>query len=518
MQSYLRATISAFTILISASAVGRAQQYMKPLTVTDDKVFDGYKLTKCRAVAPAAYPSAPDALFQGVTAPKPSGVCFWEVDRAAEMSPPPLSLHARTRIVVRIRNPRPDESIAATVVYGKFSPPSPGNDVLKNAVNPIQTIAPSPQVRDKMATLVPTADMCLAANVNTPEDAQKCQAYLTGQVNSMLISINHVNAALACFENYQVTREPAQPSVPDLIAPKYVCADRMDPAAAAGDEKNFVYQKTKVIQAEIEAAMNMSPPVAIYKIFDNAISARGVPYASEIAEDAQISAGISAIQSGQAALQQVDFALAQIPNTPTLPSVYYYYDVPSLTTATATVTGTEVISKTASTMATWAATSNSYNIVFSAGLGFSTLVNRSYANTPQVSNGKPVLDGNGNVVSMVTETDTRLTVLAPEVLGSYLLPLPRKLYAACSFGCSLLVSGGLGANLTSKTADFDTGISLRLADLLLTPTVHFGREQRLINGITVGEQIGPNAPSSLATQGKWVRKFGFVITYVIPLT
>jgi len=213
-------------------------------------------------------------------------------------------------------------------------------------------------------------------------------------------------------------------------------------------------------------------------------------------------------------LQQSDFALMQIQDVNTLPSVYYYYDVPSLTTATATITGTEVISKTASTMATWAANSNSYNFVFSAGLGFSTLVNRSYANTPQVQNGAPVLNSSGNVISIVTETDTRLTVLAPEVLGTYQIPW----YWHCSFGCSMGVSGGMGANLTSKTADFDTGISFRFSDILLTPAVHFGREQRLINGVYVGEQIGANAPSSLATQSKWVRKFGFVITYVIPLT
>jgi hypothetical protein len=175
----------------------------------------------------------------------------------------------------------------------------------------------------------------------------------------------------------------------------------------------------------------------------------------------------------------------QIQDISTLPSLYYYYDVPSFTTATATITGTEVISKTASTMATWVATSNSYNFVFSAGLSFSTLVNRTYANTPQVQNGAPVLNSSGNVVSVVTETDTRLTVLAPEVLASYQIPW----FMGCSFGCSLSVSGGLGANLTSKTADFDTGLSLRLSDILLTPAVHFGREQRLINGIYVGEQI-----------------------------
>jgi hypothetical protein len=364
---------------------------------------------------------------------------------------------------------------------------------------------------------VPTANDCLAVSITSPAAAQKCQAYLTAQVNSMLISINRTNAALACFEGYEITTAPPVPPVPaEPTAPKFYCdpSKRIDPTAGAGQEANFVYQKNKVVKSQIEASMQLVPPIVQYKALDGVISTQGPTYAAEIAENAQINAGISAIQSAQTALQQSDFALMQIQDVGTLPNLYYYYDVPSLTTATATITATEVLSKTASTMATWAANSNSYSFLFSAGLGFSTLVNRSYANTPQVQNGKPVLDQNGNVVSIVTETDTRLTVLAPEVLGTYQIPW----YWHCSFGCSLGVSGGLGANLTSKTADFDTGISLRLSDVLLTPAVHFGREQRLINGIYVGEQIGANAPSSLATQSKWVRKFGFVITYVIPLT
>jgi hypothetical protein len=151
-------------------------------------------------------------------------------------------------------------------------------------------------------------------------------------------------------------------------------------------------------------------------------------------------------------------------------------------------------------------------------LGFSNLVYRTYASTPQVVNGVPVLNGSGNALSKVTETDTNLSVMAPEIMGSYVIPGLRKFDSACSFGCSLLVSGGVGANLTSKEADFDTGISLRLMDFMVTPAVHFGHESRLIDGITVGSQLGANAPSTLPTHNKGVWKFGIVFTYVIPLT
>ena len=44
------------------------------------------------------------------------------------------------------------------------------------------------------------------------------------------------------------------------------------------------------------------------------------------------------------------------------------------------------------------ASPTSYSVVFSAGLGFSNLVYRTYANTPQVQNGAPVLNSSGNAL------------------------------------------------------------------------------------------------------------------------
>ncbi|SDF01859.1 hypothetical protein [Terriglobus roseus] len=523
MSGLLRIALTSITIWLSTLSACYSQQYMKAVSNVDDAKFDSWvkrhEISKCRAVAPAAYPDGPGEVM---VSPKPSGVCYWDIDRTAEVAPPPLSLHARTRIVVRIKHPRPDESINPSVVYAKIAPPSPGNDVLKNAVNPLQTIQPSPAVGTRMfdKSNLPSATLCDTKRVGVSKTAaQACQAYLINTVNSILVSVNHANAALACFENYQIAQPAASPEV--LVTPPSIAAYKCDSTVQIDPEEkgttkqaNFAYQKA-LVKAEMEKAISLLPPTGIFKIFDNYIQGKSDSFTDEIAGDAPINSGILAVQSAQATLQQNDFIMMQIPDS--VPSRFYYYDVPALTAATATITATEVISKASNTISTWTANANSYNIVFSAGLGFANLVNRSYANTPQVNNGKPVLDDKGNTVAIVTETDTRLAVLAPEVLGSYLLPLPRKAYTLCSFGCSLLVSGGLGANLTSKTADFDTGISLRLSDFLLTPAIHFGREQRLINGVTVGEQIGAGAPSTLATQSKWVRKFGFVLTYNIPL-
>lgn len=521
-RSMYRAAIFLLALEMSMLALCHAQQYMKATTIKDAQ-FDGWitkgQLVKCHAFAHTAYPGQPKDMTQIPNNPKPSGMCYWDIDRAAELAPPPLVVHANTRILVRVKNLRQNEPITPAVVFTKVVPPSPGNDILKNAVNPLQAITstPSQHPAAEYVALNPKACDPTSALFN----ADGCQAYLSADANSIQASINHANAALACLESYQIAN-PSDP--PEQIQPKpaieaYTCmpSQQINPNSKSDDSDSFASQKKLVTDAITTITTMVTEAVGMFTTFDNFIGKDTTgKYSKQIAFDAELKSAISAIQTGQGTLQQSYLLLLSIPDAP-VKSKIYYFDVPHLTTATVTITGTEIISKTSSTISTWTASSTSYNFVFSAGLGFSNLVNRTFANTPLIQNGSPVLNSSGNVISMVTETDTKLSVMAPEILGSYELPWQRKFHAACSFGCSLLLSGGIGANLTTKSADFDTGASLRLADILITPAVHFGRETRLIDGITVGEQIGANAPSSLPTKTKWVRKLGVVLTYAIPL-
>jgi hypothetical protein len=456
-------------------------------------------------------------------------MCYWDIDRAAAIAPPPLSVHAGTRIVVRLRHPRPNEMIVPAVVFARIVPPSPGNDILKNAVNPLQAITLTPHIEINVLPPPPPTDFC--QNLDPVSlDVGKCQLQLVDQINAIQASINHANAALTCLENYQQLKEGSPPESihssnpngmdyqPDIKG--YTCSAiaPINPDSPAGQTDSFLKQK-ETVEGVIQTALKEQPPVATFTILDGILTKDPktvAKYSQYIPFDGVIKNAIGAIQTAQASLAQSYVQLLAMPDT-TL-TQFYYYDVPHLATATATITGTETISKTSSTISTWTATSNSYNLVLSAGLGFSNLVNRSYSVTPQFQNGNPVLDPNGNAISMVTETDNRMSVMAPEVMGSYVIPVLRRFSSKCSIGCSFLVSGGIGANLTTKTADFDTGVSLRLWDLLLTPAVHWGRETRLADGFTVGQPLGANAPSSLPTQTNWVKTFGFVFTYVIPLS
>jgi len=490
------------------TTVTYAQQYMKSISNVNDSKFNDWvskgELVKCRAFAHSAYQNGPDEIMKlGL---KPSGVCYWDIDRAAELAPPPLSVHAGTRIVVRIMNPRQNETIVPAVVFAKIVPPSPGNDILKNAVNPLQAITLTPTNRAFVAS---SSNSCF----DTPFKAEACVDWLAGEVNRQQSIINKANAALACIESYQVP-------VPTVAVPGYTCstAKMIGSDQPSKEDTSFKHQREIVMEA-MKGAQKLQAPLAELAALDAFLTDKGTSkkdYAAEIDNEGLLKNAVSAIQTAQATLQQ-SFGLLQ-GMLDSVPSQFYYYDVPRLSVATATITGTEVISKTSSTIATWTATSNSYNLVLSAGLGFSNLVNRSYSVTPQFQNGMAVLDPNGNAISVITETDNRMSVVAPEVMGSYVIPGLRKFSSSCSIGCSLLVSGGIGANLTTKTADFDTGISLRLWDILLTPAVHWGRETRLSDGFTVGTQLGANAPSSLPTHTTWVKKFAFTLTYVIPLS
>ena len=121
--------------------------------------------------------------------------------------------------------------------------------------------------------------------------------------------------------------------------------------------------------------------------------------------------------------------------------------------------------------------------------------------------------------TIVTRSDTSPSVVAPELLVSYRLPWISRFSweNKCRGGCSFLLSGGAGANLTSKSADFDSGFSFQIGSVLFTPTVHYGRENRLSNGVAVGQQLGASPPNPLPTNYQWVKKFGIAVTYALPI-
>ena len=180
--------------------------------------------------------------------------------------------------------------------------------------------------------------------------------------------------------------------------------------------------------------------------------------------------------------------------------------------ATVKVTAKDVSTGTSTDVATVTITWQGTNFSLSSGILLSTMPNRTYANSPIIINGVPVLDSSGKVTTEVTESDTRPSVVTPLALFNY--EFTRKNHVGGKFG--VLVSGGLGANLTTKSADYAVGVSFRYREILFSPMLHLGRESFLSNGVTVGQKLG-SSPPTLPSEQEFKPAFGLAITYRIPI-
>lgn len=201
-------------------------------------------------------------------------------------------------------------------------------------------------------------------------------------------------------------------------------------------------------------------------------------------------------------------------------TVVLKFTTPKHVNMTVTIGGTEVVSKVNSAIAVVTINQSTNAVVVSAGIGFSNLKFNTFTASPIIVNGQPVLDPSGKAMTKVVGNATDFSVITPEVLVSYRLgALSHFLWETkkCSNGCSFLISGGVGANLTTKQADFDVGPSFQVGGFIVTPTVHFGRDVRLSDGVAVGQMLGSSPPSSLPTTQSTVIKWGIVFSYSLPI-
>jgi hypothetical protein len=118
----------------------------------------------------------------------------------------------------------------------------------------------------------------------------------------------------------------------------------------------------------------------------------------------------------------------------------------------------------------------------SAGVFFSGLANRSFANLTTVTQnpgGSPIP---GDVV--ITQTVTRPTVV-PFAAANFRLG-PTWAYPDQRRG-AFYVTAGVGFNTYSNAAEFGFGPSFSWRSVMLTPMLHLGRDLRLTQGEFIGE-------------------------------
>ena len=140
----------------------------------------------------------------------------------------------------------------------------------------------------------------------------------------------------------------------------------------------------------------------------------------------------------------------------------------------------------------------------SAGVFFSSLPIRSFSVAP-------VFDGTNVTDNLVTQTILRPTVIS-YAAGNYRLTndIPWSKWKS-----NLYLTGAIGINPNTVSADFAAGLSLSWRTLMFSPLWHYGHDTRL-NGFTVGEKLGAGFKSTLPTQTFWTSSFGIGIGIRIP--
>ena len=182
--------------------------------------------------------------------------------------------------------------------------------------------------------------------------------------------------------------------------------------------------------------------------------------------------------------------------------------------STITVTAQEVISKTTTNLATVTVNWQGVPWVLSSGILFSNLVYRTFSISPNIGSGQPPQPTGAYYIM---EADQKPSIDVPIVFGSYAPPFLSRFdwEAKCPNHCAFLISGGIGANLTSKSADFAVGPSFQIGNFLFTPSAVFGRKNVLLDGLASGQTLNP-VPTSLPTGSEWTPAVGIALTYAIP--
>lgn len=455
--------------------------------------------------AVAAAEKLPSCVSYGAAGYKPKQ-CIIRIDRQVPVTPPSFLLQASTTVFVEVFHARPNEQLGFVIANTKNNPPDPFAGAVKSISGPLgslvlfQTVGRANAVRD---------------------ERDRAQDQLAQELNEIQTDINHANSAIACLSKFQVTQEDftcsqAKPlAITDYPTQKQKTKDLMQKAAT----EDLPLQDYNTLDSGVDGVYK-SCQAEVQKLPKDQ-QADGNSVCQEISSrhltnEARIKATIGSIQSAQAALLVSFNALDTLNEQPS--SQAYKFVTSRYITSVVSISGQDIVLKTpANPIVTATINAQAIPWVLSGGIGFSNLKSLTYANTPIIVNGVPKLDPGGKILTQVTLTSTSPSIITPLALVSYRLnPLSRASWEmSCRGSCAFLLSGGIGANLTSKSADFDTGASFQIGSVMFTPTVHFGRESRLINGVYVGEQLG-SSPPALPTQNFWVRKFGFSITYVVP--
>ncbi len=460
------------------------------------------------AQTPVAQTTPPDKECTAVVRTYGPEGCKITIDRDQPTTPLPVQVPRGTKVYVVVDNARPTETVSRVVTTEALPPPDSFGAFIKAIVTPLSTLVAS----TKTTWASDKVDICksgfkeIDARLNrdilvldkelplfsTASDRMRCVQYghTYGSEGNGCMKLNDETLGVTALS-------VASKNALDAI----IVASAIDVSPEAN----------KALLVEIEKARTTAlSGIAEDDVFSCKVTINQ-DAASARLKDQLILDRLAKLKTAQTTFQTAyEVIRALPPNPPTKDSSVLVNN--SDRKATVKLSSVDAITSEKTDLGTVVISWQYTKFVLSTGVLLSTLMNQSFANSPVIVNGSPVLDSSGKVITKVTMNATRPSIVFPLVMGNFRMPLQF-----CGGKCSVLLGGGIGANLSSKTADFAAGPSLQIYSVLLSPLLHYGRQVNLTNGVVVGQQLG-TTPVTPPTNSIWKPAFGFAISYTIPLS
>jgi hypothetical protein len=150
------------------------------------------------------------------------------------------------------------------------------------------------------------------------------------------------------------------------------------------------------------------------------------------------------------------------------------------------------------------AAGSAFRLEASAGAFFSTLPIRSFSVVPQFTNGV--------ITNKIIGQNVLHPTVVPFAAANYRLTndLPGR------WKSNLYLTGAVGINPNTVSADFATGLSYSWRLLMVSALAHFGHDVNLTQRLTVGESLGSGFNGSLPTKTHWTTAFALGLSVRLP--
>lgn len=453
-------------------------------------------LQKCSSVAPSGYAGSACAVILG---------------RDLPISPPSLSLPAGTTVYIVLNNPHGDENIAFNNVTAFIAPEDLLADALRSLVTPGSSFV-AHGVFQPFDLIMNGPPPRKTEKPRDQDPIPSLQEEVLGRLQTVLSDVQDANTTLTCLETYKPVAGPKgklycdqtgylTPDAFDINSDDSVISEAIAVANNAAKEILPVGELTH-IDALLKASpcLRKAPSDNCYGEFDQDQSLESL-------YDAQV----TSLQTSQNALLtgvQTLKTLAPMPK-----QLVFMATLGKNHNSTVTVIGTEIVTKTATTIGTVAINTQATRFVLSSGLLYGSTAYRNYSLTNQFSGGV------ASTTMQITKTLNQPAIDFPVVMGSIMSRYlsNRAWENRCPNHCAFLFSVGIGANLAAKTADLAGGPSFQIGGFLITPVAIGARQNHLLNGLYVGQtNSGLTASSGITSANHWVPGGGIAITYTIP--